>query len=445
MCVPFSDLVFQLFLLDLLVATPRKIDNLPPAKLIACSLDHAAAYCYAPPAASAVYGWGVWGEPLTPRFVPVPTELPVALQQEPVERLACTATTCHVVSESGRLYSWGDGVQLGLGSMRTSLSSTPTEVRTLVWVQQISASASHVLALARKANMDPAPAPRVVILQTATRARSRKLRGVGRGRGAIRAVGAGHARGAARGRGAGRARAAVEVDRGRGPIAGRAIARDERSDEFEAMHRDDEEKEEDDDGEGEGKEEEEEEEEETFEVERICDKRLHQGEWEYLVKWKDYDDPSWEPATSCTGCPDLIRDFELAAATTVRKRHQSSPLSKSKKTRSYAATQPKKESSSEQEDDAGSGMRSGRGRAQSFSVVTNSRQLRLLVSTCIYLIVICICTHARNYNHRAHSTHMRARSHTCQFAFTCMKFYSFFNFFLLLFINSFFFCFLSRL
>ncbi len=65
-----------------------------------------------------------------------------------------------------------------------------------------------------------------------------------------------------------------------------------------------------------GEDEEQEEEEEIadglYEVERICDKRQHRGEWQYLLKWRGYDEQhnSWERASSCDGCQELIRDFE---------------------------------------------------------------------------------------------------------------------------------------
>ena len=43
------------------------------------------------------------------------------------------------------------------------------------------------------------------------------------------------------------------------------------------------------------------EEEEVFEIEAILDKRVKNGQFEYLIKWKGYDNPSsntWEPKTS---------------------------------------------------------------------------------------------------------------------------------------------------
>ena len=37
---------------------------------------------------------------------------------------------------------------------------------------------------------------------------------------------------------------------------------------------------------------------EEYEVEKVLDKRVKKGQVEYLVKWKNYDDPddnTWEP------------------------------------------------------------------------------------------------------------------------------------------------------
>jgi len=57
----------------------------------------------------------------------------------------------------------------------------------------------------------------------------------------------------------------------------------------------------------------EESEEEDYEVEKILEKRLNNGKVEYLVKWKDFDDPvdySWEPAANLTELKDLLKSFE---------------------------------------------------------------------------------------------------------------------------------------
>ena len=53
--------------------------------------------------------------------------------------------------------------------------------------------------------------------------------------------------------------------------------------------------------------------EEIFEVEKIVEKREKDGKVEYLVKWKNYDDPeedTWEPADSLDGAFKLIIKFE---------------------------------------------------------------------------------------------------------------------------------------
>ena len=41
--------------------------------------------------------------------------------------------------------------------------------------------------------------------------------------------------------------------------------------------------------------------EEEWEVAEVLDSRLFRRRLQYLVKWTDYDDPTWEPATSVNG------------------------------------------------------------------------------------------------------------------------------------------------
>jgi hypothetical protein len=44
------------------------------------------------------------------------------------------------------------------------------------------------------------------------------------------------------------------------------------------------------------------EEEEQFVVEKILDRRIRNGEVQYLIKWQGYNDPednTWEPAKNC--------------------------------------------------------------------------------------------------------------------------------------------------
>lgn len=49
---------------------------------------------------------------------------------------------------------------------------------------------------------------------------------------------------------------------------------------------------------------------ETWEVERVMGKRLDdKGELSYLLKWKSYDETSWEPLVNLS-CDKLIKDFE---------------------------------------------------------------------------------------------------------------------------------------
>jgi hypothetical protein len=54
------------------------------------------------------------------------------------------------------------------------------------------------------------------------------------------------------------------------------------------------------------------EQEEIYEVERITGKSTDQqtGAPIFRVKWKGYDEESWEPLENLTACADLVRVFE---------------------------------------------------------------------------------------------------------------------------------------
>ena len=49
--------------------------------------------------------------------------------------------------------------------------------------------------------------------------------------------------------------------------------------------------------------------EEEWEVETILDSRLHYNCLQYLIKWKGYDAPTWQPATDLEHSTDLVRQF----------------------------------------------------------------------------------------------------------------------------------------
>ena len=49
--------------------------------------------------------------------------------------------------------------------------------------------------------------------------------------------------------------------------------------------------------------------EKEWEVETIFDSRLHYNRFQYLVKWKGYDAPTWQPATDLEHSSGLIREF----------------------------------------------------------------------------------------------------------------------------------------
>ena len=55
-------------------------------------------------------------------------------------------------------------------------------------------------------------------------------------------------------------------------------------------------------------------EDEDYEVESIIEKRVaKKGKVEYLVKWKNFDDPAdytWEPSNNLDAVKDLVTKFE---------------------------------------------------------------------------------------------------------------------------------------
>ena len=54
--------------------------------------------------------------------------------------------------------------------------------------------------------------------------------------------------------------------------------------------------------------------EDDYEVEKIMDKRVaKKGKVEYLVKWKNFDDPvdyTWEPVNNLEDVKDMVTKFE---------------------------------------------------------------------------------------------------------------------------------------
>ena len=52
---------------------------------------------------------------------------------------------------------------------------------------------------------------------------------------------------------------------------------------------------------------------EEYEVEKIMEKRIQKGNIEYLVKWKNYDDPddnTWEPKDNLKEATAIIKLYE---------------------------------------------------------------------------------------------------------------------------------------
>ena len=47
-----------------------------------------------------------------------------------------------------------------------------------------------------------------------------------------------------------------------------------------------------------------------YEVEKVLEKRFRKGRIEYFVKWKHFDETTWEPLKNLTNAEDLIVKFE---------------------------------------------------------------------------------------------------------------------------------------
>ena len=65
-----------------------------------------------------------------------------------------------------------------------------------------------------------------------------------------------------------------------------------------------------------------------YEVEVVTDKRVKKGKLEYYVKWKNYNEWTWEPLAHLENVKDLIEDFERKQANTsdnktTKRRHKS--------------------------------------------------------------------------------------------------------------------------
>ncbi|KAG4301066.1 hypothetical protein PCANB_002611 [Pneumocystis canis] len=81
-------------------------------------------------------------------------------------------------------------------------------------------------------------------------------------------------------------------------------------------------------------------EDEIYAVEKILDHRMNSKRtgWEYLIKWKDYDDledNTWEDEKSCEGCKDLIEQYWESVGGCPPLSEKSGPGRKRKSIQSY--------------------------------------------------------------------------------------------------------------
>ncbi|GBB91074.1 hypothetical protein RclHR1_01820003 [Rhizophagus clarus] len=70
--------------------------------------------------------------------------------------------------------------------------------------------------------------------------------------------------------------------------------------------------------------------EDEYEVERIEKHHVVNGEFFYCVKWKGYDDRTWEPSKNLNNCPDILKEYKL---TIKSKRQQEEQNKKSPTTK----------------------------------------------------------------------------------------------------------------
>ena len=50
-----------------------------------------------------------------------------------------------------------------------------------------------------------------------------------------------------------------------------------------------------------------------YEVEAVLDKRILDGVIQYFVKWKNYDETTWEPVDNLENIMDLIEEYERSS------------------------------------------------------------------------------------------------------------------------------------
>lgn len=77
-----------------------------------------------------------------------------------------------------------------------------------------------------------------------------------------------------------------------------------------------------------------------YEVEKILKKKKYKGKIEYLVQWKDYDKPTWEPLQSLQNCPKILEEFSNSKK---RKFENTNIISKTREKRTNIPDTIKKE------------------------------------------------------------------------------------------------------
>ena len=60
---------------------------------------------------------------------------------------------------------------------------------------------------------------------------------------------------------------------------------------------------------------------EAYEVDQILDKRIEKGQTEYQIKWKGFNETTWEPPNCLTAAKELVNKYNTAHRTLKRSKH----------------------------------------------------------------------------------------------------------------------------
>ena len=70
-----------------------------------------------------------------------------------------------------------------------------------------------------------------------------------------------------------------------------------------------------------------EEENQIYEVSFIMGSRERNGDTEYLIKWRGWENPTWEPEYLLTDCSEILAEYKVHRAQRLLERRSNSPRS----------------------------------------------------------------------------------------------------------------------